>query len=498
MSDNAEMAKASPTKPRKLSDVKHWDFETDVAIVGYGGAGACAALEAADAGAETMIFEVASEAGGSTKLSSAEIYMGGNGGTRVQQACGFNDDTEDMVKYLMMSGGPQASEEKVRCYAENSTAHFDWLVEKGVPYKNSFHQERAIMCLTDDCLLYTGSEKAWPYVEQAKPVPRGHNIEVEGDNGGPLLFKVLTEQINQRDNITVHYETRVVTLVADENNEVHGLVVKMNMKEYTVKAHKGVILCAGGFVMNDAMLQKYAPSLFNATEKIGNPGDMGTGIMMGMGVGAAAINMHEGFVSLPFYPPADITQGILVNAQGQRFINEDCYHGRVGYHLLQQLGDRVYFILEASEDFQAPMFLCADFAGTGETLEELESEIDLPKGVLKHTVEFYNSHAKNGEDPLFHNSAEYLTEIKPPYVALDCTPGRGAFFPYFTLGGLDTKTTGEVLTPEGEVIKGLYAAGRTTCGIPRTGAGYSSGMSVGDATFFGRQAGIQVAKQMNR
>lgn len=498
MTDTSEMAKASPTKPRRLSDVKHWDFETDVAIVGYGGAGSCAALEAADAGSSVMIFEVASEAGGSTKLSSAEIYMGGNGGTRVQQACGFNDETEDMVKYLMMAGGPQADETKVRNYAENSLSHFNWLVEKGVPYKDSFHEERAIMCLTDDCLLYTGNEKAWPFSEQAKPCPRGHNLYVEGDNGGPMLVKILTDQVEQRDNIDVKYETRVTALIADEDNEVHGCVIKMNMKEYTVKASKGVILCAGGFVMNDKMLQKYAPGLFKATEKIGNPGDMGTGIMMGMGVGAAAINMNEGFVSLPFYPPADTTKGILVNKQGQRFINEDCYHGRVGYHLLQQLGDRVFMVFSATDDFQPPMFLCADIAGTGETIEELEEELELPTGMLKHTMAFYNENAKEGKDPLFHKSAEYLEELKPPYAAMDCTPHRGAFFPYFTLGGLDTLTTGEVLTPEGEVIKGLYAAGRTTCGIPRTGAGYSSGMSVGDATFFGRQAGIQVAKQSAR
>lgn len=489
MSDNA---KATPTEPRKLKDVQQWDYETDIAIVGFGGAGACAAIEAHDNGAKVMIFEVASESGGSTKLSSAEIYMGGNGGTPVQKACGFHDETEDMIQYLMMSGGPQADEAKVRLYCENSTEHYDWLVKQGAKYKNSFHKERAIMCLTDDCLLYTGSEKAWPFVEKAKPCPRGHNLEVEGDNGGPFLVGILTEQVEKR-GIDVHYETRALTLIADENNEVHGLVIRENMQERTVKARKGVILCAGGFVMNEAMVEKYAPNLKKATVQIGNPGDTGTGILMGMGVGGAAINMHEGFVSLPFYPPADMTKSILVNSQGQRFINEDSYHGRVGYHLLQQLGDRVYMIFTATDDFKPPMFLFADICGTGETIEELEEELGLPEGMLKQTVDYYNKHAEKGNDPLFHKSAEYLEPLQPPYAALDCTPGRGAFFPYFTLGGLDTLPSGEVLTPEGKPIKGLFAAGRTACGIPRTGAGYSSGMSVGDATFFGRQAGKQAA-----
>lgn len=491
----SEAQKLSPSVPRKLKDVSQWDIETDIVIVGFGGAGSCAAIEAADAGSDVIIFELASESGGSTKLSSAEIYMGGNGGTPIQRACGFEDSTEDMIKFLEMTQGDLGDKAKIRMYAENSLDHYHWLVDKGARYKESFHKERAIMCLTDDCLLYTGNEKAWPFVEHAKPCPRGHNLYVEGDNGGPFLMNALTAQVEKRsDKIRVEYESRVLTLIADENNEVHGCVVRMNMQEFNVKARKGVILCAGGFVMNDEMLKKYAPKLMRATYKIGNPGDTGTGIKMGMSVGGNIINMSEGFVSMPFYPPADITKGIIVNAQAQRFINEDCYHSRVGATALQQIGERIYFILHASENFQPPMFLFADFAGTGDTIAELANEIGVDADALTNTIELYNKNAKEGKDPLFHKSAEYLEELKAPYVALDLTPGRGALLPYFTLGGLETLPTGEVLTPSGDVIKGLYAAGRTTAGVPRRAEGYASGLSVGDATFFGRMAGIQVAK----
>ena len=81
-------------------------------------------------------------------------------------------------------------------------------------------------------------------------------------------------------------------------------------------------------------------------------------------------------------------------------------------------------------------------------------------------------------------------------MALDITPGRGAFLPYFTLGGLDTLPTGEVVNPQREVIPGLYAAGRTACGVVRRAEGYSSGMSVGDASFSGRMAGKQAAARV--
>jgi len=122
---NAPEDRTLPSRPRRLSTVTHWDIETDVAVAGFGGAGACAAIEAADQGATVTIFELASDSGGSTKLSSAEIYMGG--GTRVQQACGIEDSVEDMFRFLMESNGPLADEAKVRAYCEGSVEHFDWL-----------------------------------------------------------------------------------------------------------------------------------------------------------------------------------------------------------------------------------------------------------------------------------------------------------------------------------------------------------------------------------
>ena len=489
-------AKTSPCQPRKLRDVTHWDRETDVVIVGLGGAGACAAIEAADAGAEVIVFELASAGGGSTALSSAEIYMGGNGGTRVQQACGFNDSTQDMVTYMMMAAGPQADEAKIRNYCEHSSEHFQWLVDIGVPFKDSFHEERAIMCLTDDCLLYTGNEKAYPFAQQAKPCPRGHNLQVKGDNGGPLLIKILVDNVARRDAITIEYETRALTLVVDDNDAVVGLVVRQDQRELNVRCRQGVILCAGGFVMNQEMVRKYAPMLAVGNAPIGNPGDTGTGILMGMAVGGAAINMHEGFISLPYYPPAEMTRGIVVNDKGQRFINEDVYHGRLGAFVLRQPAQRIYFIVTVEQygDYEKISYLGAPVAGTGESVAELEDELGLRAGTLQHTLAVYNEDCARGVDSLYHKAAEWLTPLEPPLVALDITPGRGAVVPYFTLGGLDTLPTGEVLNTQGEVVPGLYAAGRTACGVVRRAEGYSSGMSVGDATFSGRMAGRQAAE----
>src|SRR5690625_5234687 len=204
--------------------------------------------------------------------------------------------------------------------------------------------------------------------------------------------------------------------------------------------------------MNEKMLSKHAPDLHRNAMAIGNPGDTGSGILMGLGAGGHAINMHEGFVSLPYYPPASLTFGILVNDKGQRFINEDCYHGRVGWHARQQPGDRIYLVASVEDygDYETVSYLGAGIAGTGETIEELEQELELPPGTLAHTLRYYNEHAAQGEDPLLHKAAEYLKPMTAPYVALDCTPGRGAFYPFFTRGGLDTLPSVEVVTAQRE------------------------------------------------
>lgn len=479
------------TRPLRYEDVDEWQIETDLAIVGFGGAGACAAIEAADAGAEVVLFEVASASGGSTALSSAEIYMGGGGGTRVQRACGYQDTTTDMFNYLMAAQGDLADEERIRLYCDGSLEHFDWLVELGVPYKDTELKRRAMMALTDDCLLYTGNEKAWPFRELATPCPRGHNLEIEGDHGGPLFMDILTKGVESR-GVRIEYDARALTLIADSSGEIRGVMVRIDGKPNHVRARKGVLLSAGGFIMNRDMMALFAPKIGRLAHPIGNPFDDGSGIRMGEAAGGALMNMNQCFLTIPYYPPSSLTFGILVNAQGQRFINEDVYHARIASHIQKQVGDRIYLII-GEKHWKEPNMLGGKIAGTGDTFEEVAEEIGLPVENFSHTLRHYNAHAAKGEDPLFHKQAEWLEPIEPTIAAIDITPGRNGNYVAFTLGGLVTRPTGEVLRLNGDVIPGLYAAGRTTCGLPRRPEGYASGLSVGDVTFFGRLAGRKAA-----
>lgn len=488
--------KSLADKPKPLASVTQWYAATDVLVVGAGGAGVSAAIEAADAGAKVIALEAASEAGGSTALAGGLIYMGG--GTPTQKACGFEDDTEEMYKYLLMASGPNADKAKVRLYCDSSLDHFDWLTEQGVVFKPEYYPFKHTNTPNEAALMVTGNEEAWPYVEHSKPAPRGHKPQIKGDHGGiPLMEKLIASA--KAKGVNIISDARALTSIADETGRIVGIVARIDGQEQCIKAERGVILSGGGFIMNEEMVKQYAPRIARGNYPNGNPNDTGGGIKIGIGAGGAAINMHEGFACTPYYPPNEFLESIIVDETGQRFINEDVYHGRLGSAILDRPDLRYYLIIDSRhfEVLEKPHFGGYGVAGVGDTAEELEAELNLPEGTLVSTLNNYNRFAAQGKDPVFHKNEKYLSGLdRPPYAAFDLTLGNGAYYAVMTFGGLDTLPTGEVLSVEKRVIPGLYAAGRNSAGLPRCAAGYASGMSIGDATFFGRMAGQTAAKHV--
>jgi 3-oxo-5alpha-steroid 4-dehydrogenase len=192
--------------------------------------------------------------------------------------------------------------------------------------------------------------------------------------------------------------------------------------------------------------------------------------------------------ALPFNAPRGLVHGILVNRLGQRFINEDTYMGRVGQAALNHQGGDAYLIVD--EEHYAPNWLNIPATWVCETVSELETEIGLPTGSLANTLDYYNAHAADESDPLFHKRPPVLTPLVPPLAAFDLRAAKFIYAP-FTLGGLHTLCDGSVLDIDGEPVPGLYAAGRTTSGV--AAQGYCSGLSLGDSTLFGRLAGQSAA-----
>jgi len=474
------------TEPKPLGAVTNWHDEADVVVVGYGGAGVCAALEAARAGADVLALERAGGGGGTTAMSTTHIYMGG--GTRVQKAVGLEDTTEDMFRFIMASAD-DPDEEKVRLFCDQSVDHFNWLVEQGVPFKDSIYPERAPEQPNDDCLIWSGNEKAHTFRELAKPSARGHKVQHQAESG-PLLFGILSEHASGA-GVRTQCDTRVLNLIVrPEDGRVCGVVVRQDQQERNIRARRGVILCAGGFAMNRGMLRNHIPKLLTENvSPIGNMYDDGAGIRMGMSARGTGIHMDDYFITVVWYPPSSLTKGILVNDQGQRFINEDSYHGRCAEHAKQQ--GRAYLIAD-NEIFGYPSS-GLELIATEDSIADLEAALKLPTGTLQNSVAIYNENAAKGEDPVFHKHADWLKPlVEPPFAAIECSYGIAPYM-FFTLGGLKTRASGEVITEDDQDVVGLYAAGRNACGIPRSSWGYCSGTSVADATFFGRIAGRSAA-----
>ncbi len=338
------------SRPRRLESIEAWSDEFDVVVVGLGIAGGAAAIEALRAGARTLVLERATRGGGTTALSECTIYFGG--GTRVQKANGFEDTLELMHAHVSAAAGPTADPEKVRLYCEGSLEHFDWFEGIGVEFKDTFHEEKVIYPPGDDCLIFSGNEQAWPFSEQSTPMPRGHKPKWDGPAGGYVMERVIAEI--ERLGGTIQNETRVVQLVVDGDRRVQGLVARVEGEERCIRARRGTILTAGGFVMNPEMCRQYVPDLARVRFPTGSEGDDGSGILLGVSAGGAAVNMDEFFVTTPFFPPNSHLKGVLVSAQGQRFINEDCYHGRVADSILRKADGRAFLIVD-DEIYGQPM-----------------------------------------------------------------------------------------------------------------------------------------------
>jgi succinate dehydrogenase/fumarate reductase flavoprotein subunit len=196
-----------------------------------------------------------------------------------------------MLAHVRAAAGPTADPEKVRLYCEQSLEHFDFFQSIGVEFNDTFFADKVIFPPTDDCLIFSGNEEAFPFSQEAKPVPRGHKPKKAGSAGAYIIEQMIDAATKL--GVEIRNETRVETLVRNDAGRVVGVIARSEGQEVAIKATRGVILTTGGFIMNRAMVEHYAPDLAKCRYPIGSDGCDGSGIRMGMGVGGAAINMHE-------------------------------------------------------------------------------------------------------------------------------------------------------------------------------------------------------------
>jgi 3-oxo-5alpha-steroid 4-dehydrogenase len=524
-----------------------WDSSVDIAVVGFGGAGAAAAIEARDSGADVVVID-RFNGGGSTVISGGIVYAGG--GTSIQHEAGVEDSPQNMYNYLVQEAGDAVCTDTLQQFCNDSPANLAWLEQQGVPFEASLCPFKTSYPSNQYYFYYSGNESFAPYSDTATPAPRGHRARGKGVSGA-ALFAPLKESA-KRKGVEILTQHRALGLIKNKDGDVLGVAVSkmpqgsiatwLHRQLYSImiylryasmyvpiitwciramlealearfgqtlrlRAKNGIVLSTGGFFYNRNMVEQYAPKNLPGMP-LGTIGDDGSGILMGESVGGATALMDNisdwRFVN----PPQAFIQGVLVDSQGKRICNEMLYGAQLAERIIERADGQAWLLIDASlarqalreigpsramwfQSAAALMFLMLA-RKKAPTLAQLANKLGISPEALRETVSQYNHLSDEGHDPM-GKPADYLAKLgKGPWYALDCRIDGLVRNPSITLGGLRVdETTGEVLSNEGGVIKGLYAAGRSAVGV--ASHSYVSGLSIAGCIFSGRRAGAHAA-----
>ena len=473
-----------------------WDYETEIIVVGYGGAGAAAAIEAYDNGGTVLIIDKASVAGGTTAISAGVIA---GAGTSLQRERGIIDSPEEMYKYFRATGQGLDDPDMVRIFCDTSAPNIEWLIGMGMELK----------------YLYVSGAEDYPKYSSITPVkPRGHST-----GSGGAFFKVLKNACDKRA-INCLYETKLKEIITSLKGEVVGIQVESKGKTLCIKAKKAIVLACGGYAYNPEMLKQYSFDKGYRAKYTGVVNHTGDGIRAGQLIGAdlrcmgqvgvipavqrpgqriARIAHTPGDPS--YYRSDDGHYGIItVNKKGKRFTNESGYYNYVAYDMLLPGNLPNYLIFDEKVRKTTPAHW-PPWSGNknrdieegttkeADTIRDLAKKIEVDPNALEETVTNYNINAEKGVDPEFGKTRDLAPISTPPFYAFERIVGI-----HSTFGGLKNNTKAQVIDVNGRVIRRLYAAGETTGGT--MGLNYpSAGTAIQNAICFGRIAGRNAASE---
>ncbi len=527
-------------------DSIQWDETTEVAVVGFGMAGASAAAEAVEQGAKVTLIDRLS-GGGASALSGGIVYAGG--GTKTQKEAGEEDTTEDMFQYLKEEIEGAVTDETLRKFCNDSISNMEWLESYGVPFNATTYDEKTSYPPDGFYLYYSGNEVSSPYKEKAKPARRGHRTFGDGLTGR-VIWGEMCSALEASNQVDIQTHTEVLRLIVDGDNKVLGLEVLQAPKNAFVRAimlrlnklangftmlepkmgkmfragihyfrrkgtikriraDKGVVLSTGGFINNLDMLTDYAP-VYKGVRPLGED-DIGSGIMLGCSVGGDLDYMNKVSAWRFFTPPSCLLKGLVVTHKTDRVCNEDLYGAKTAQYLVDNDDGKGWLIIDEELMVEAKSkanskhmpwsqwlpirMMMWTSTKKADSIEALASECGLDTTKLTATVEKFNAGADAGEDE-YDKAAKYLRPLGDgPYYALDISLDNPKVpCLSMTLGGLKVnEQNGLVLNKQGQDIEGLYAAGRSAVGV--CSKSYVSGLSLSDCVFSGRRAGADAAKR---
>lgn len=452
------------------------EYSADVIVLGGGGAGLTAAIEAAQNGASVILVEKMPMVGGNTLISGGEMAAPGNW---LQEKESIEDSKEQFYQDILKGGDNENDPELVRVLADNATTDAEWLRDEiGVTF--------------EDYMLFFG----------------GHSVKrslVPKDASGVELIQKLSAKAEEVGVIT-HLNTAATELV-QEDGKVVAVKANFDGKEITYKAANGVILATGGFGSNLDMRVKYNEEMDEKILSTNSVGSTGDGITMAEKLGAQLVDMEY----IQTYPTCDPETGtllyvgdvrlegrsILVNKEGKRFVEELERRDVISKATVAQTDNVSYMFwdeasMEASKvnvkhKKEYDNLIERGILVKADTIEDAAAHFGIDAEELKKTVANYNEYAANGKDLEFNKRGELVAFTDGPYYIMKSRPAI-----HHTMGGIKINTNAEVLNTAGEVIDGLYAAGEVTGDIHGTNRLGSD--AIADITVFGRVAGRNAAK----
>lgn len=530
------------------ADQLPWDDRCDLLIVGFGGAGACAAIEASTRGLSVLALD-RFEGGGATALSGGVVYAGG--GTPYQRQAGYEDTSEAMFNYLRQEVGEAVSHATLRNFCDGSREQLAWLERQGAAFEASVPPHKTSYPSDQYYLYYSGNEAVPAYAASAKPAPRGHRTKGPGMSGASLFAPLKASALRHGARLRSQCEVR--RLVLDLDDKVIGveawqlpsgsraarqharlsrwaaaihmyapaladrLRARQRRIEQTsairqlIRAEQAVLLSSGGFIFNRDLVRQHAPQ-YLAGLPLGATGCNGSGIALGQSAGGSVARMDKISAWRFINPPLAWARGLIVNARGQRYANEEIYGATLGHAMVEEQDGRAILVLnrelmrEALRqvgpgqvwNFQRlPVLLNLLFnAKRSSSLAGLAKRCNLPPELLRQSVERYSRAARGEVADEFGKSAAMLANLdQGPWYALDLSFTSRLFpCPVITLGGLKVcEGSGRVLDHAGQPIQGLYSAGRNAVGVASNL--YVSGLSLADCIYSGRRAAAHVADQ---
>lgn len=479
-------------------------IETDVAIVAAGPAGLCAAVAAAEQGAEVVVFEKANTFGGAANMGMGPFGVE----SKLQKRTMISLSKEDLFRRFMDYVHWQVDAQLVHDYLWKSGDTIDWLEDMGVQFAGAMKN-------------FPESEPTWHVVT---PLGGGR----PGARCASAMNKVIYERA-QELGVQFYFNTPVYELVK-EGDEVIGFKARSESgEEYEVDAG-AVIVATGGFGTNPEMVKEHTGYTLNKDMfDFMIPGIVGDGVKMAWAAGAGRGRMEMERVlgqSLPGTMYGEYPQGrvftqasaLAINKSGYRVCDESVMqNSSVGGNIIDFQQDKaVYMIVsedivnyfrkngidypnevfheDPTENFEAVWEQAAkdypDCAFAADSPEELAAMIGIPEKNLVRTIQRYNRFCNENYDDDFGKKRRYLHELKGRLYAyrLVCSA-------YGSLGGIKINHRFEVLTDNYQVIPGLYGAGTDVCDIYNgTYYFYLPGNTMGFAVNSGRMAGEYAAR----